>query len=448
MTQLEDQLRLAFRAKASQITPPPPPLELQPRPVLDPAARRGSGRAGTPLQQRWLVPLAAAVAVLAVIAGALTVSGTLAGHRTPLSLPATTPIQTSVPAYYVALTSVRPMPVRKPQAWPVLTTATVRATSTGAVLATVVPPHPYTTFTDVSAAADDRYFVLAAEYQMGKNTGPYHVGFFLLRINPAAAYPPSRTSLTALPAAALPGDDQLEAMALSPDGRLLATGALHLREQPDGPKGLVATTYLKVYDLVTGHSRTWTDLGGEQGFYPVADPRSGGLSWQQDGRFLAIPGSVFGQLRLLNVTAPGHQATSGKLLAAASRVIKALAAPAPPCEHFCFYNMTPDGKTVFVEYVTGWWAPGQPLWYNLVQLNVRMGTVTRINKLTVSAPGGHYSGYNPRADLGPDDVLWTSYDGSKVIVVDIRPGTPNAGVYSGGHYTPIPWPANIVAAAW
>ena len=38
------------------------------------------------------------------------------------------------------------MPVRKPQAWPVLTTATVRATSTGALLADIVPPQPYREF--------------------------------------------------------------------------------------------------------------------------------------------------------------------------------------------------------------------------------------------------------------------------------------------------------------
>ena len=50
--------------------------------------------------------------------------------------------------------------------------------------------------------------------------------------------------------------------------------------------------------------------------------------------------------------------------------------------------------------------------------------------------------------VGPDDVLWTSYDGSKIIVANVRPGAPNASIYSGGLYTPIPWPANIVGAAW
>ncbi len=94
MTELENSLRKAFRAKASEITPPPPPLELQPLTALDPAARRGSGRFRAPLQQRRLVPLAAAVAVIAVVAGALAVGGRCrhAGHRQPRrSRPASRP---------------------------------------------------------------------------------------------------------------------------------------------------------------------------------------------------------------------------------------------------------------------------------------------------------------------------------------------------------------------
>jgi hypothetical protein len=36
-------------------------------------------------------------------------------------------------------------------------------TATGAALATISPPRPYGTFTGVSAAADNRTFVLAAQ---------------------------------------------------------------------------------------------------------------------------------------------------------------------------------------------------------------------------------------------------------------------------------------------
>jgi hypothetical protein len=67
VTELENQLRDAFRAKASEIVPPPPGLELQAWPALRPAASGGSGSAGTSAQRRWLISLAAAVAVVAVM---------------------------------------------------------------------------------------------------------------------------------------------------------------------------------------------------------------------------------------------------------------------------------------------------------------------------------------------------------------------------------------------
>jgi hypothetical protein len=431
MTQIEDQLRSAFRAKAGEITPPPPPLELQPRLVHDPATHRGSGGLGTPRQRPWIVPLAAAVAVLAVVAGALALASVRPAHRTPPVLPPTTPIQASVPPYYVALTSDRPMTVRKPQAWPVLTTATLRATSTGAVLATVVPPEPYREFVFVSASAGDRYFMLAAQYgQVGESL---HDGFFLLHIDPTAADPAERTSLTPFPTAALSDGDQLQAMALSPDGRLLATIALHQGKEKHGQA--METTYLKVYNLVNGQSRTWTG-GNVQQDYVIAG--SGGLSWRQDGRFLVVPWSG-SQLRLLNVTAPGHSV---------ARDSTPLATPPVPCSGFCLTYMTPDVKTVFAVYPTGRATFVKPLFYNLVRFSVQTGALIRINKLTVSGWHSRYTGYNIGSVVGPDDVLWTSYDGSKAIVAEVRPGVPNAGIYSGSRYTPIPWPANIVGAAW
>jgi hypothetical protein len=421
MTRLEDQLRLAFRAKASQITPPPPPLELQPRPVFDPAAHRGSGKAGTPLQRQWLVPLAAAVAVIAVIAGALAVTNAVPPQRKPPAAP----IQTNVPPYYVSLNSVRPMPLHEPQDWPVLTTATVRATSTGAVIARIDPPKPYRDFVNVSAAADDRDFVLAAQY--GTIVGPVQDGFFLLSINPTAASPAARASLTPLPAAALPRDDILNAMALSPDGRLLATIAMGDRDEAEVP------SYLRVYNLVTGRARTWSGIS----FYgdTLENPGNGGLSWLPDGRFLAVPSSL-GHLRLLNVNAQGHSL---------ARDSKPFADLGWPCANWCFTDTTPDGKTVFVEYTTvrrgrGW----QPLWIHLARVSVPTGTRTRVNKLTYGGPGGRYDS----SLVGPDGVLWTNYSGSRVIVTDVRPGVLNAVIYDGSRYTPIPWPANIEYATW
>lgn len=44
-----------------------------------------------------------------------------------------------------------------------LTEAVVRVTATGTALATIPPPRPYGTFIGVTAAADNRTFVLAAQ---------------------------------------------------------------------------------------------------------------------------------------------------------------------------------------------------------------------------------------------------------------------------------------------
>jgi hypothetical protein len=420
--------------------------QVQPRLVLEPAARRGSGGLGRPPHRRWLVPLAAAVAVLAVVAGALAAASVHRAQRTPPLPPPTAPIQTSVPPYYVSLTSVRPMPLHEPQAWPVRDTAIVRATSTGAVIASIAPPKPYREFVDVSGAADDRYFVLAAQYssraklprsmqdsltrRLGEKTYELvHHRFFLLRIDPTASNPAARATLTALPAAAVPGNDTLGPTALSPNGRLLAMVATHEARHS-------AYTYLRIYNLVTGRSRTWVGGGiGSEGGGP--GPEYGYLSWRQNSRFLAvIVGAQPIQVRWLNVTARGP---------ALWRDSTPLAVPPGHCWSFCTTDITPNGNTIYIDYGGTGAGRSRALWIKLARFDVQSGTMTRVNNLTIVDPSGHYTGY---ASGMVDGVLWTSYDGSKVIVAGVRPGARNAGIYSGGHYTPIPWPANTEYAAW
>jgi hypothetical protein len=85
MTPLEDKVRQAFQAKASQVPfDVPPPLRL-------PARRRrffslahgGDQRTGAPARRGWLAPVAAAVLVAAVIAGAVAASHVVAGQQQP-----------------------------------------------------------------------------------------------------------------------------------------------------------------------------------------------------------------------------------------------------------------------------------------------------------------------------------------------------------------------------
>ena len=131
-----------------------------------------------------MTPLAAAAAVAgAVIASLLLTSHTPPGG--PAGPASGTSALRSVPPYYVALAG-QPDPPEH---------AVIRASATGAVLATVKPPRPYRSFTFVSGAADDRTFVLAAQRwwnvtsgtqgadaQQRDNTTP--VVFFALRFDP------------------------------------------------------------------------------------------------------------------------------------------------------------------------------------------------------------------------------------------------------------------------
>ena len=70
MTALQDKLRAAFRETADEIPAEAPPLHLSPQPRAGQNGRHTRWRA-------WAVPLAAAALVIAVVAGALTVAGSM-----------------------------------------------------------------------------------------------------------------------------------------------------------------------------------------------------------------------------------------------------------------------------------------------------------------------------------------------------------------------------------
>jgi hypothetical protein len=438
MTQLEDQLREAFRAKASDITPPPPLLQLQPRPVLGPAAHRGSGWPGTPPQRRWLVPLAAAVAVLAVVAGALVVTNALTAQRKqPAALS-----RIDVPPYYVALDSQRP-----PSSYPEpVADATVRDTSTGAVIARITPPSPYNSFAAVSGAADDRTFVLLAKAPPDPFTGVTPERFYLLRIDPTASSATERAVLTALPVGDIPGvatevplGDEVSSIALSPDGSLLAATLTLPAPGRQSSHGIqVQESYLYVYDLTTGTTRTWvwkacgdcqlSSVGNQGG-----PPDLVNLSWTSDSKSLAFIAGLT-QLRLLNLSARGGNLQANSRPFAIQRRVG----------QWSQAVMTPDGETVFLSF-NG--THGRAVWTRLLQFSATTGNLTRINQLTEIEQDGHSAGYSNSGPLTADTILWTNYDGSKLIVADARRGH-TVGVYRGTKYTPLPWPADAIGAAW
>ena len=172
MTGLENKLRAALRETAAEIPDDPPPLHLSPVAVSRHATRRApaSQHGARPHWVRrhvarlpsWAAPLAAAAAIVALITTLLTLAPDRPDVEGPSGVPAaTTPSGLAgVPLYYVALTQGGKHPEK---AGAYANGAEVRATATGAVLARIAMPRPYAFFTQITAAAGDRTFVLLAQ---------------------------------------------------------------------------------------------------------------------------------------------------------------------------------------------------------------------------------------------------------------------------------------------
>jgi hypothetical protein len=418
MTPLQDKLRAAFRETADEIPAEAPPLHLSPQPRAGQNGRHSRWRA-------WAAPLAAAALVIAVVAGALTVAGSLK-HEPVTAGQSAGPH--GVPAYYVALITAQPRSDVEndlaSSSW-TDTAAELRSTQTGAVLAKVTPPKPYVSFTGVTAAADDRTFVVSAQ-------GPLHSfgvppfpaeRLFVLRIDPAAQAD-ARMTLTALSAGYVPAGDGIHDMALSPDGTQLAAdiGA-------DPP----FTQALYVFDLATGTERAWSAR-------PCAGclPSSGGmvygevetdaLSWTTDSQHIAF---IWGNtVRLLDTRAAGSDIlTDSKTVATWTGGVTGL-------NQWRGAIITPDGRTVLGIEALSRIGRNAPVREHLVSWSTATGQQTAVlNNLNVLK----------RSEF--EQILYTNADGSVLVLTYLQPGT-NATIVHDGRDTSIPWSRYIAVAAW
>ena len=446
MTPLEDKLRAAIHATAEEIPADPPPLRLgspglipRRRPWFRPAASRfRPGRRGW---NPWLAPLAAAVLVVAVVLGSLAVTRSGSGTATP----STPPGLAGLPPYYVAVIAMpadpaSPVDPADPATAP--TVAQVRSTATGAVLATIAAPKPYVGFTAVTAAADDRTFVLDAQgasFSMDRvrqlnsqHPGSVEYGrpfrLFVLHIDPDPKSHSSRVSLRALPASFVPAGQGIGNMALSPDGTSLAAAS------PDGSEHGY-DMQLIVFNLVTGTRRVWGFASADEIYMPPA--MLGGLSWTADGQHVAFtgPGASAGSsvLRLLDTSDPGPNAL------AASKPIPTPAAITRTDESLTTAVITPDGRTaVFATAVTT--RDGQEMLTRrrILKVSVATGQVTAILGTPKSLAG---------KPLDFELILYSNATGSVLVVSYAQPGT-SAWILHGDTYTRIPWSPHTFAAAW
>lgn len=462
MNSVEDRLRAAAREAAGTVPPgSAPPLHLPgpelraPRLAAWPGRRPADlapGRGG--VSRRMLAPAAAAAAVGAVVIAAMVIGGGTPGPGTagtsggpampsaasgaapgpargtassakpgttpPALSPAARAALASVPPYYVGLTGYSSERQR----------AVVRATVSGSVLATVTPPRPYGTFTWVTAAADGRTFVLAAQpWRAAGDLEP--TVFFQLRLN-AAGRP---AGLTALPIPAEPSRAWVDGIALSPDASRLAV-AVDQAIPEVNPK-------VEVFTLATGAVREWEWRGN--GWIGNNKPIGSPLSWAADGRTLAFqitPANGTIEVRLLDTATPGGNLqssalalewTKGEVVGAHGVVITG--SRTDPGDSLDGYNalLTPDGaRIVSVTDLNG--SPAMT-----TEFSVSTGWIAGL--LGAQELGSTVSTVRP-----VQDVLWSGTTGSTVVVLTSSYG---AAVLSGNQFTPIPGSSQLTDdTAW
>jgi len=433
MSGVEDRTRAALDAVTRQVDSAPP-LPLPPPPERAAARRRWHAAPPWRRWAPWLVPAAAAAAVIAVAVSLVIVKDVSAGQ--PAS-PAPAGVQNTAPRYYVAIPGdMANAPVGAPD-------AIVGDTFTGQPLATVPAPAGWT-FISVTAAADDRAFVVGAAYDP-QPPAPVATRWYLIRLTPGSTpFATVRELPVSLPAATRAG-----AVGLSPDGTELAMI----------DHSAAAPVALRLYAVATGAPlHVWSSSAAEM--RKSGEPE-GYLSWLSDGRQLAF--GTFGpalrvSLRLLPVDDPGHD------LLADSQPVWFTTAPDtvnPTGERpfSCGGSFAPSalvtgngttvvcGASAIFRSQAGFdpddACPAVPPWNAEGVLEYSAAT----GKLTRTLYRGE-SGCTPSD--GPVELLWTSASGDAAIgYVDFGGLTATMrpfirfGLITAGKFTPLPAPPTI-----
>jgi hypothetical protein len=458
MNTIEDRIRAAAQAAADTVPPDGlPPLRLPPelgsrrwRPTRGGRAGRGRARAGWARLGRdgWarrLTPLAAAVAVVVVVVAVVGIGRAInsPAGRAPTATSGPGPVVAGpplssyvasgqVPPYYVAITS-RGNSAFNPSY------AVVKATVSGKTLATIQPSVARGAILAVTAAADDRTFVLDEQ----RDNQPFDTRtFYEFRLNSSGQPGP----LTRLPMT-VPNGQLLTGMALSPDGSKLA-----ITVEPDNNKKEPNLTTVSVYTLATGAVRTWTGNGtiGAGG----DDARS--LSWTADGRTLAFDWEDAADTRVgvwlldlgargTNLIADSHQVVS-LLPRSSPGEPSAAVVPRPMCQQDSI--ITPDGSAVVCGAIA---ASNTKV---TAGAGITRGAVTEFREY--SAATGNITrilGQWKFASVGAlsAEVLWSSPSGR--VLVGVIPNADNGrvGVISGNTFTPLPTqvaPSSALTGTW
>ena len=297
MTQIEDLVRSTTRALAGTVGTVRPLTALPQEPSLDEVSRRRSWRRAAPpaplaapapaarlraaqhaaadatavrdapgrqhakRARGWLIPLAAAASVLAIVAAAVT-----AAHlASPTGRQGTTAAtaQTPRPEFYMTATY--------PAAGPNVLQIQVRRTDGGAVTAsTSIPAANMGWGNNITAAANDRAFFIG--HYPCRGTTAAVTTFYRIAITGSGR-------ISGIAPAARPVQGMLTYLAVSPDGSQMAYTAVP-GNCGSGKPGEPAAGTVNILDLSTGAVRTWQNTARQD--------TASGLSWAPDGRTLII----------------------------------------------------------------------------------------------------------------------------------------------------------------
>jgi hypothetical protein len=460
MSREEDLIRSTTRAIASTVREVPP-LRLEPSSdgLGSPAGapRRGRGNRGRQRRWRaWAAPVAAAATVVALAIALVVIkdipNGGAAPHKPATSTPAGSG---DVPRYYVALRQLAGDANSADQRNDIV----VGDSLTGQTLATLAPP-ARTAFKSVTAAADDRTFVVfgltssTGSFQMSVNGPTITGGWYAVRLAPGTAHParlarlPVKAETEAGSGGALTGDGFVDtaATAVSASGQEIAV------PEWTAPRGGLA---VKVFSVATGQLlHEWTASASSS----LAQEPS--LTWLDGDRELALvsrmqilqPKSVTTNVVVREWPVAGP--ASGDLVAD-SKVVWNVTGGGSHLTTLqsCVEPLTggpvvisADGQT-FSCPTAGGTGTNDHLSFHTYPLSAST-TATTEGRIDYQVTFGKGQG------LSIPDILWASPSGDPLIGAffpyDGSPAAVASGVHvgliTGGKFTPLRIPASLAAA--